>query len=164
MPKLIILVAPPCAGKSTWAKEYLSKNEKTVRFNRDELRLMLGNRLYLDSTGERLISALVISGMVDALIKGFDVIIDQTNCRMKYILEFVKAAINYADIEFKLFEIPTVYDLIYRGKQRAKKDGLPEIPEWVFSRMMVNYELLLTQCTFANLKMGDTDYYERLVK
>lgn len=78
MSKLIITKGLPASGKTTWAKEYQSKNPNTVRVNKDDLRAMLHNSIH--SKGREAFALSVRDFIVKkALSEGHEVIVDDTN-------------------------------------------------------------------------------------
>lgn len=78
MNKIIILQGLPGSGKSTWAKEWVKEDpENRVRFNRDDIRNMLG--VYWVPSREDLINSIYLSFLNEAMIKGYDIVIDNMN-------------------------------------------------------------------------------------
>lgn len=84
-PRLIVLRGLPGSGKSTWARAYLGQHPEAVRINRDDLREMLyGDRLWSaidEAVTVRARDALI----VQALLAGRTVILDDTNLRDHHI-------------------------------------------------------------------------------
>lgn len=155
-PKLYILAGPPCTGKSTWARDYVLRNPNTVRINRDDLRLMLQGRPHLATPGEILVTEMVFTGIQVALEQGMNVIVDQTNCRLKYINEFIDRFNHLADIEFKQFEVD-LETCRARNKQRAIDTGIVEIPDDILVNMHKNYEALKLIFDFKPRKRGTNE-------
>lgn len=100
----------PASGKSTWAKEFCSKNTNWVRVNRDDLRNMRGK--YWLPKDEGFITKLEVNFILTALGSGKDVIVDATNLNAKYLsttkhtirLEFPKVKIterSFLDVSLK---------------------------------------------------------------
>lgn len=80
-PTLTIMVGASGSGKSTIAKERVNRdNGKTVRFNRDSLRLMLYVDTPWNPKKEDLIRRYEEDGVRVALSMGLNVIVDDTNC------------------------------------------------------------------------------------
>lgn len=86
MAKLIICQGLPASGKTTWAKEWV-KEEPTrrVRFNRDDVRNMLGK--YWVPSREDLINSIYDSFMDEAMLAGYDIVIDNMNLNKKTLKE-----------------------------------------------------------------------------
>lgn len=118
MNKVIINVGVSGSGKTTWSTEYIKNNPKTIRINRDSIRLGLCGTLddYYQSKllnmREDMINNIEEYTLIQALLKGFDVIIDNTNLKLSYISRwenFVKqwneeeAFENQVSFNFKLF-------------------------------------------------------------
>mgnify|MGYP000141146693 CR=1 FL=1 len=112
MAKLIIMIGISGSGKSTKAKE-ISERTGALIINRDKLREMLFGYtesnihnyynlpdLYLK---ENQITSFQNYLVERALVKGNDVIIDNTNLKQSYINDFIKSFCKYK-IEFELIE------------------------------------------------------------
>lgn len=152
MPDLILLIGPPCSGKSTWAKEYLKKNPNTLRFNRDDMRFMLGNKPMLDSVDEYTVTQMIDLGIDLSLESGRNVIVDQTNCKLKYINRFI---IRYEDnksinIRFKVLQ-ENIELLKMRNIERSQETGIPRIPEEIIDMMFNNQVTLLNNNEFKKI-------------
>ena len=75
--KIKFTMGLPASGKSTWAKEYCSKNKDWIRVNRDDLRNMRGD--YWIPKQEDLITQWENDAIIAALSFGHNVILDATN-------------------------------------------------------------------------------------
>ena len=130
MAKIIIMIGISGSGKSTKAKE-IAKETNALIINRDKLREMLfgydeekiesyyqRSDLYLK---ENQITSYQNYLIERALIKGNDVIIDNTNLKLSFIKEFCEKFQEY-DFEFKLIECP-LEEAIQRDSQRSRKVG-----------------------------------------
>ncbi len=105
--KLILLVGIPGSGKTTYAENYISKNDNTVHLSSDKIREELwGNEATQGDNNE--VFSLMQSRAINALNNGQNVIYDATNITRKdraYIIDlcpkFVKieAHIVWAPIE-----------------------------------------------------------------
>lgn len=108
MNKLIICRGIPASGKSTWAKQWVLEDpEHRVRINQDDIRLMLGK--YWVPSREELVQRIQKEALIEALDRGYDIVVDNTNLNKK-VLDFYRALVidhgNHA-IEFKdFFDIP----------------------------------------------------------
>lgn len=111
--KLIMLKGLPGSGKSTWAKEYVSKNPGWVRINKDSLREMMGS--YRTGKDESLILAWRDILIMSSLRKGKNVIVDDTNFhpqheeKIKGMIYSEQATVDplfVCDIEVKFFDVP----------------------------------------------------------
>lgn len=119
MSKLIICRGIPASGKSTWAKQWVLENpEHRVRINQDDIRLMLGK--YWVPSREKLVQHIQKESLIEALTKGYDIVIDNTNLNKKVLEEFdrlIKTFENY-EIEFKDFFDTPLSVCIERDKNR----------------------------------------------
>ena len=134
MAKVIICQGLPASGKTTWAKEWV-KEEPTrrVRFNRDDVRNMLGK--YWVPGREDLIDSIYDSFMNEAMLAGYDIVIDNMNLNDKTIKEIQRYVgefndwirlsvldIHY-DIEFKKFLDVPLETLLERDSKREHPIG-----------------------------------------
>jgi len=84
MKKVIILQGLPGSGKSTWAKELLSRNPGVYkRINKDELRSMLDNS-HWSGGNEKFVLSVRDYLIKEALKDGKSVIVDDTNFHEKH--------------------------------------------------------------------------------
>lgn len=115
--KLIILRGLPASGKSTWAKEFISKNQKYVRINNDDLRQML-NLGKFSKENEVLITG-TRHYLIDKYLKSwYSVIIDNTNLNPNTVeMDVVVSYWIGAKLEFKDFLVD-VDTCIERDKLR----------------------------------------------
>jgi len=77
MNKLLILQGIPASGKSTWAREFISKDnnsKKWIIVNRDSIRSMLGE--YWVPTREDLVSEIEKYTIETALLRDYNVIVE----------------------------------------------------------------------------------------
>lgn len=86
MAKIIICQGLPASGKTTWSKEWVNQDpEHRVRFNRDDARNMLGK--YWVPSREKLVNYLFDSFMSEAMVTGYDIVLDNMNLNKKTLLE-----------------------------------------------------------------------------
>lgn len=104
MNRFIICRGLPASGKSTWAKQWVLEDpEHRVRINQDDIRLMLGK--YWVPSREKLVQEIQFDAMLEALSRGFNVVVDNTNLNKKVLDGFdriIKTYKNY-EIEYKDF-------------------------------------------------------------
>lgn len=130
MTKIILLVGPPCSGKTTWAKKYQKDNPGTIVLSRDAMRTMMTGKLHGNPQWvEDAITSSMYSITRLAYERGTgDVIIDQTNCRIEYLETFVLySRIPY---EIKIFDEPLSV-LRKRNQMRAFETHTSPIPDRV---------------------------------
>ena len=119
MNKLIICRGIPASGKTFWAKQWVLKDpEHRVRINQDDIRLMLGK--YWIPSREELVQHIQKEALIEALDRGYDIVVDNTNLNKK-VLDFYRALVidhgNHA-IEFKDFFDTPLSVCIERDKNR----------------------------------------------
>lgn len=130
---VIINVGVSGSGKSTWTTAYIKKNPKSLRLNRDSLRIHFYGTLegyYEDKSlreREDFITSVEESLFIAALVRGWSVIIDNTNLTQGYIERWLKVVELYNEghekvgIKFKLFPMEDADAL---KKRVSNRDGL----------------------------------------
>ena len=125
MSKVIICQGIQGSGKSTWALDYVTKEPtKRVRINRDSIRKMFGKYWVLER--EELCNEIEDKAIAYAMVRGFEVVIDDMNLNPKtleHIKELVLNVDSNTDIRYKLFNTPLV-ECITRVEKR--NSSLPE--------------------------------------
>lgn len=139
MSKVIICQGIQGSGKSTWALDYVTKEPtKRVRVNRDSIRKMLGK--YWVPEREELCTEIEDKIIAYAIVRGFEVVIDDTNLNPKtleHIKELVLNVDSKADIIYKLFNTPLM-DCIKRVDTRNSR--LPEDEQIPINVVISTYE------------------------
>ncbi len=110
----------PASGKSHFAKQYVKDNPDFIRVNRDDLRLMLGQKW--SQKLESIVYAAEMTAIRFALTNGFSVIVDDCNLNPENEKRFKRILVNEYDMQHD-FEIKdfTKVDLklcIQRDEQR----------------------------------------------
>lgn len=119
MSKLIITRGLPASGKSTWAKQWVLEDpEHRIRINQDDIRLMLGK--YWVPSREKLVQHIQEEALIEALLKGYDIVIDNTNLNKKVIDNYRALVIAHGNhaIEYKDFFDTPLSTCIERDEQR----------------------------------------------
>jgi len=103
---------------STWAKQFVKENKNWVRIGRDDFRHMLNGYQWNEKI-ENLIGPLLYETLKTMLQAGFNVIVDNTNLKMKYVNEVVKVCEGVGDVqvEEKLFSV-SLKEAIERNSKR----------------------------------------------
>ncbi len=128
--KLVITRGLPASGKSTWARAWVLEDPKTrVRVSRDDIRKMLGP--YWVPTREKLVTAIEDAMIYNALLFGYDTIVDATNLKLNDRFSNIRdqvAASNEISIsmEIKDFTNVPLETCIERDKQRTGDDRVGE--------------------------------------
>lgn len=127
--KVIILRGLPASGKSTYARKLLDENPGAYkRLNKDELRVMLDNNHHT-THNEKFIEKVRDLMLVEALLDGKHVIVDDTNLsdrpveRIKNVVRKFNAYHNQqVQVEIKEMNV-SLDECLERDKSRDKKVG-----------------------------------------
>ena len=136
MSKLIITRGLPASGKSTWAKQWVLEDpEHRVRINQDDIRLMLGK--YWVPSREKLVQHIQEEALIEALERGYDIVIDNTNLNEKVLDNYRVLVTAYGDhaIEYKDF-----FDTPLSVYKKKKKNGDLQVTEKVIRSFYNNYK------------------------
>lgn len=136
MSKLIICRGIPASGKTFWAKQWVLEDpEHRVRINQDDIRLMLGK--YWVPNREPLVQHIQKEALIEALLKGYDVVIDNTNLNKKVLDNYQALVIAHGDhtIEYKDFFDTPLSVCIERDKTRD-----PQVSEKIIRNFYNNYK------------------------
>ena len=148
MSKVIICQGIQGSGKSTWALDYVTKEPtKRVRVNRDSIRKMLGK--YWVPEREELCTEIEDKIIAYAMVRGFEVVIDDTNLNPKtleHIKELVCNVDSNVDIRYNLFNTPLTECVNRVEKRNASLPKDEQIPISVvletFDRYKEDYGLI----------------------
>ena len=119
MPKIILCRGIQGSGKTTWAKQWVLEDpEHRVRFNNDDIRNMLGK--YWVPSREKLVQHIQEEALIEALERGYDIVIDNTNLNEKVLDNYRVLVTAYGDhaIEYKDFFDTPLSVCIERDKNR----------------------------------------------
>ncbi len=136
-PKLKVLCGISGSGKSTYSTQFISTHKNWVRVNRDNIRHGLsGTKANLLSTDlENRVSEIQHEQIRYWLLKGFNVILDNTNLKRKYIDEIKLKYDHLADIEIVFFDC-----LLETARERViKRDNLESSQVDYIDRMHAEY-------------------------
>lgn len=131
--KVLLLRGLPASGKSTYAKELVSKDHDWVRVNKDDLRAMMNNGEFSGKLEKQVIRT-EREIAENALKIGKNVVIDDTNFNPIHEEYFRDLAVRYgAEFEIKFFDTPLAM-CIDRDNKRPNGVG-----EAVIRRMYDQY-------------------------
>jgi predicted kinase len=110
--ELIILQGIQGSGKTTWAKNWVNEDsEHRVRFNRDDIRNMLGK--YWVPNRESLINAMYESFLNQAMLEGYGIVLDNMNLNQKALTE-IKETVKEFNKWISLSPVDLHYDIKYQ--------------------------------------------------
>lgn len=142
MSKVIICQGIQGSGKSTWALDYVNKEPtKRVRISRDSIRKMIGKYWVLER--EKLCNEIEDKAIAYAMVRGFEVVIDNMNLNPKsieHIKELVLNVDSKADIIYKLFNTPLTECVTRIEKRNASLPEDEQIPISVVLKTFDKYK------------------------
>ena len=170
---LEILCGLPASGKSFYAKEKCLNNKNYIRVNRDSIRLMLQeNYQFGNYKFEDVVTDACEATVKSALLKGLNIIIDDTNLNPKVINNWTRIVeeINLnnknkisLEINNKFLEV-SVEECIKRDYERGIQ-GKPSVGEQVILQMALRYNLInIDKCIFLDVDGTAIDCSERRQK
>lgn len=110
--ELIVLQGIPSSGKTTWAKSWVNEDsEHRVRFNRDDIRNMLGK--YWVPNRESIINAMYESFLHQAMLEGYDIVLDNMNLNQKTLVE-IKETVEEFNKWISLSPVDLHYEIKYQ--------------------------------------------------
>lgn len=134
--EIIVLIAPPGAGKTTFANDFVKSNENHVKISRDDIRKMTKDSYMVGEEAEHLVSAMQDAAIKAALSKGKSVVLDNTHCKSKYIKELADKYGKDARIILKVIGADlSVKEIKQRNSNREKV-----VPEVVIDQMYKGYK------------------------
>ena len=149
--KIIVLQGIPASGKSTWARQWVNEDpEHRVRFNRDDIRNMLG--VYWVPSREGLINNIYNTFIHDAMIGQYDIVLDNMNLNKKTLDEIEKEVRDFNEfgktvsmdfeyqIEYKSFLDTPLETCIERDSKRESSIGEKTIRS-IYARYKDQYNL-----------------------
>lgn len=152
--KLLVLVGPPCSGKSTWARNFIKDKPEWIRFNRGDFRTMLQGRPHkFDKRFESLVLRMQREAIAKGLEAEYNVVVDNTHCNERDLNYFLINYKGYHEISFKTFILP-METLRDRNIIRCAQDG-SFIPVQVLRSMTDNYNILVKDFDFSKYQFNE---------
>lgn len=149
MQHILIMVGISGSGKSTFARQFVLDNPTYLRIGRDELRrsllpVPLGEFWKWDDTRkfriERLVTELEKTALLAALDQGWNVVLDNTHLRQRYINDVLKlVATRTVTVDFQVVEV-SLDEAIRRDRVRPDVVG-----ETVIREQMNRFTMLKKQ-------------------
>lgn len=144
--KILILIGIPASGKSTWASDFVSRNDGFIRVSRDDFRYMLKNSGVCEPKIESMVTDLVNESITHALLRKLNVILDNTNLKESHIDDIVNKFKYSADIDYRVFDI-SLEKALDRDEKRDKKVG-----KLAITKMFKDYKILMDSFGFEPIK------------
>lgn len=138
---LVITRGLPGSGKTTWAKSWMGENTKTVRVNRDDIRIeQMGITTGVGTHDqERLVTEIQLTTVRRYLRWDYNVIVDDTNLKLSVARGWADVAVECgAQFFVKDFTDVRVFDCIQRVTKRTI-DGGRHVPPEVIQNMHRRY-------------------------
>lgn len=146
IPKLIIEIGVSASGKSTWAKEFVSKNERYCIVSRDDYRYAWQNKGVVDIKLEHIITGQVKNAIQSLISAGYGVIYDATNLKKEYIYKIASYVKHTAVVEFMVFDVPK-QTCIERDSNRDRSVGID-----VINKQYEEYKILTDSFDFRPIQ------------
>lgn len=133
MPTLIATRGLPASGKTTLARAWVADDPvRRARVNRDDLRAMLHDSAFVQQTGatpgtERSIMAARDAAVTSLLRCGLDVIVDDTNLRVRTVRDLRRLAV-LAGADFEVRDLTNV-PLEECLRRNANRTGVRRVPD-----------------------------------
>jgi predicted kinase len=122
MGRIIFIRGLPGSGKSTHSKNYIEQNPNIIRVNKDDIRALMGYTKF-NKQKEKLVVECEYNMAQEAITRGFDVLVDDTNLNPYHKNRYENLA-RMADAEFEIIEIDTpIEECIRRDSLRERSVG-----------------------------------------
>jgi predicted kinase len=133
MIKVEMLVGIPGSGKSTYAKQVISKDPSNwVRINNDDLRAMMNGSVWSQDY-EKMITDARNYLIRDALKRGKNVIIDNLNLNRRHFDDVCKIA-KSINADIQVFEKAFYIELDEAMERNSKREGAARVPDDVVKK------------------------------
>lgn len=141
MPKIIILVGPPCSGKNYWLDKRKEDLKDYYILSCDDIRNRNNPEKYIfDKKKEDAVWEEFYNLLKGATSTKANIVINNTNCRLAYIDKILSLLPEEYSIYYKYFDTP-LWLLYLRNYWRRYKTG-KWIPNEVIRNMRKNFKKL----------------------
>lgn len=144
--EVIINIGPPASGKTFFTKQFLANHPDYVKVSRDDFRYMLQNKGWCEPKIEKMITDMHNQAILTALANKCNVIVDNTNLRVKTIKDIIDLVHEYADVNYRVFDVP-YKTLLERDSARERSVGKD-----VIDKMWKSWEILKDSFDFQPVK------------
>jgi len=141
-PTLRVLIGCSASGKSTYAKNFVAKNDKWCIVSRDDIQYAWQNKGVVDNALESIITDLVAYQIESLIGRGYSVIYDATNLKAQYIQAITSIVKHTAKVEYQIFDVPKEV-AIERDSKRERSVG-----KEVIEKQWKDYMVLLDSFDF----------------
>ena len=161
MPKFIMLVGLPAAGKDTWAREYIKKHPNTVIHSSDDIREELYGDASCQNNPEKVFE-IMAARTIKSLQEGKDVIYNATNLKQK------KRKLIHNQVKKQTNAICYCYVFIAPIEVCKERNATRErkVSEHVYDKMLRSFQVPSVNEGFEDIDTiwawdGDSSEYER---
>lgn len=152
-PKLIILCGIPGSGKTTYAKQYIENNDKTIHLSSDAIRKELyGDESVQGNPGE--VFSMMQKRAIGALNDGYNVLYDATNITRKDRSGIIGVCPKFVKIEAHIIWAP-IEVCIRRDAERDRTVGKD-----VIDRMLKRFQAPYYDEGIDEIEIIRTYYYD----
>jgi predicted kinase len=138
MTELVITRGLPASGKTTFARIWVDRDRKQrARVNRDDLRRMVDDGVFIAGTTEQRIQAVRNAAVMNLLVRGVSVVCDDTNLDNRTCRDLHGIA-KRAKAEFRIEDFASVSLETCLARNQVRKDKEP-IPQHVIQDMHQRY-------------------------
>lgn len=135
------MVGIPGSGKSTFAMNLVRTDPTWVRVSRDDMRVMLAGHYYPGEQYETLVDGMFDFTVNNALDKGWNVVLDNTHCKIQTLKQTIAKWAKKAEVEIKLIGSELSMKVIKEQNQQRHK----VVPEDVIDRMGAGFRHILSK-------------------
>lgn len=155
--EIIITIGISGSGKSTWSSNYIKENLNYIRVNRDDIRKQItgSNQLLLNNELESLVTKIQDEQIRVILSEGYNIILDATHLKQKYINQIIKQFNYFANIRLKIFDC----DVNVAKERVSERDNKPIESLGYIEKQRYNYKNLnLNNLEYPKIEVKSYEY------